>query len=235
MEIHSGEVVAIVGENGSGKTTLAKLLCGLYQPTAGTITWGDLEMGDTRPDIWTRRTSVLFQDFGRYAFTAVQNIAMGRLEDDNDTEGVLHAAEAAAVHSIITALPDGYATRLGPEFEGGTDLSTGQWQRLALARTFFRNAPVTILDEPTASLDPETERAILQRVLKVQQERTVVLISHRLSSVRSADRIFVLRRGRIVEQGVHDELMVREGVYAELFRSSASPDVDGVCIQAQRV
>jgi ATP-binding cassette subfamily B protein len=160
---------------------------------------------------------------------------MGRLEDDNDTEGVLHAAEAAAVHSIITALPDGYATRLGPEFEGGTDLSTGQWQRLALARTFFRNAPVTILDEPTASLDPETERAILQRVLKVQQERTVVLISHRLSSVRSADRIFVLRRGRIVEQGVHDELMVREGVYAELFRSSASPDVDGVCIQAQRV
>jgi ATP-binding cassette subfamily B protein len=226
LDVTAGEVVALVGENGSGKTTLAKLLAGLYRPDAGTVRWDGVDMSTVDPDAWRDRVAVIFQDFERFHLTARENIALGRIAAIDDEPAIRAAARQAGVDRIIEALPDGYDTRLGPEFEGGTDLSVGQWQRIALARAFFRGAPVVILDEPTAALDPRAEKELFDRIRTLLAGRTVLLISHRFSSVRSADRIYVLDGGLVVESGDHDQLMALDGLYAELFTLQAAAYMD---------
>ncbi|HEV2760815.1 MAG TPA: ABC transporter ATP-binding protein [Acidimicrobiales bacterium] len=221
LEIGQGEVVALVGENGSGKTTLAKLLCSLYQPTRGTIRWDDLDVADCDPAGIRSRISIVFQDFVKYpSLTAAENIGIGLPARMGDRAAIVEAARRAGAATAIEALPKGYDTVMSRQF-GGTDLSTGQWQRVALARAFLRDAPLVVLDEPTAALDPRAERDLFEAVASLYRSRSAVLISHRLSSVRFADRICVLAKGRITESGTHEELLRAGGDYAELFEIQA--------------
>jgi len=226
LEIGAGEVVALVGENGSGKTTLAKLLAGLYEPGEGTITWDGVDIASYEPARMRASMAVVFQDFVRYHFSARENIALGRPERHDDVDAIEGAARAAGAHEFILELDDGYDTRLGPHFLGGTDLSIGQWQRMALARALFRDCPFIILDEPTAALDARAERALFDDIRSILPGRAVLLISHRFANVRSADRIYVLSGGHVVERGDHQELMTLGGLYAELFALQASSFLD---------
>ena len=228
LEIDRGQVVALVGENGSGKTTLAKLLCALYKPKTGRILWDDVDITAIDPAELRRSIAVIFQDFLHYEFPARDNVAMGNLPRIDDLAAIEAASREAGAHEFISALPQGYETLLSRQFEeDGKDLSVGQWQLVALARAFFRDAPFLILDEPTAALDARAEHALFEKIRTLAHGRSVLLISHRFSSVRSADRIFVLRQGELVEQGDHDELMRLGGLYAELFALQASAYADG--------
>ena len=221
LEIGQGEVVALVGENGCGKTTLAKLLCSLYRPTTGTIQWDDLDVAECDPAGIRSRISIVFQDFVKYpSLTAAENIGIGLPARMGDRAAIVDAARRAGAASAIDALPKGYDTVMSRQF-GGTDLSIGQWQRVALARAFLRDAPLVVLDEPTAALDPRAERDLFETVASLYRSRSAVLISHRLSSVRFADRICVLAKGRITESGTHQELLEAAGDYAELFEIQA--------------
>ncbi|MEX2047234.1 MAG: ABC transporter ATP-binding protein, partial [Chloroflexota bacterium] len=222
LEIRRGEVIALVGENGSGKTTLAKVLCGLYPPDAGRVLWDGVDASTREPGWIFDRVAVLFQDFARFMLTARENIGLGRVERVEDADAIIRAAERAGATSFINEWPDRYDTILGPVFMGGKEISIGQWQRVALARAFFRDAPLVVLDEPTAALDARAEHDLFTRIRDLFAGRSVLLISHRFSSVRSADRIYVLHEGQIVEHGAHDELMQLDGRYAELFTMQAS-------------
>ena len=222
IEIGHNEVVALVGENGSGKTTLAKLLAGLYPPSSGTICWDGTDISGSDPDELHKSVALIFQDFGQYLMSASENIGLGDVTRFDDREGIELAGRLAQADEFIRDLPKGYDNILGSEFYGGANLSLGQWQRIALARAFFRNAPFVILDEPTASLDPRAEAALFENVRSLYRGRAVLLISHRFSSVRSADRIYVLDSGQVVEDGTHEELMAESGLYAELFELQAS-------------
>ena len=221
LEIGKGEVVALVGENGSGKTTLAKILCGLYQPSKGTIHWDDVDVAGCDPAGVRSRIAIVFQDFVRYpTLTAAENIGIGLPVKMGDRAAIVRAAEQAGAAAAIESLPDGYETVMSRQF-GGADLSTGQWQRVALARAFLRDAPLVVLDEPTAALDPRAERDLFETVASLYESRSALLISHRLSSVRFAHRICVLAGGRITESGTHEALLAAGGAYAELFEMQA--------------
>ncbi len=215
LQVKAGQVVALVGENGSGKTTLAKILAGLYRPTNGRLL---LDGNEAVP----ASVAVLFQDFVRYAFSGAENIGLGdsaRLDRRSDIEA---AARSAGAHDVLAGLSDGYDTRLTRQFEDGVDLSVGQWQRVAIARALFRDSALIILDEPTAALDPRAEAQLFDTMRTLGAGRTVILISHRFSTVRNADLIVVLAAGTITEHGTHHELMARAGTYAELFNLQAS-------------
>ena len=217
-----GESVALVGENGAGKTTLVKLLCRLYDPTAGRITVDGIDLRDVAVDCWRRQIGVVFQDYSRYHLTARENIWLGDVERPDDGPEIESAARAAGVDEVLRELPKGYDNMLGKWFEDGDELSIGQWQKVALARAFLRRAEITILDEPTSALDAQTELEVIERFRELTRGRTAILVSHRLSTVKLADRIVVLDRGQVVEDGSHDELMARpDGVYARLFSSQA--------------
>ena len=221
LDIANGEVVALVGENGCGKTTLAKILCSLYRPAKGTIRWDDVDVADCDPAGVRSRIAIVFQDFVRYStLTAAENIGIGLPSKMGDRAAIVEAATRAGAHAAIEALPKGYDTVMSRQF-GGADLSTGQWQRVALARAFLRDAPLVVLDEPTAALDPRAERDLFETVASLYESRSALLISHRLSSVRFAHRICVLAGGRITESGTHEELLAAAGDYAELFELQA--------------
>jgi ATP-binding cassette, subfamily B, bacterial len=221
MTIRSGEVVALVGENGSGKTTLAKLLAHLFQPGSGRILWDGVDVSSLDPAAIQKQISVIFQDFVRYQLSAADNVGLGRSAALADRDAIVKAASQAGADEFLGSLENGYETVLSKAF-GGIDLSVGQWQRVALARAFFRNTPFIILDEPTASLDARAEHALFDTIRGLRQGRTVLLISHRFSTVRSADRIYVLKGGTIVESGTHSELMALRRLYAELYNLQAS-------------
>jgi ATP-binding cassette subfamily B protein len=226
LQIDAGHVIALVGENGSGKTTLAKLLSRLYLPDAGRITWDGTDLAELDADQLHRRIAVIFQDFARYDLTARENIGLGAVQHIDDPDAVRAAAEHAGAHQYLAGLPDGYETILSPEYDGGRDLSVGQWRRVAVARAFIRDAPLIILDEPTASLDPRAEHDLFTRIRTLYAGRTVLLISHRYNTVRDADHIYVLDRGRIIEHGSHDQLIAHAGAYAELFTLQAAAYTD---------
>ena len=216
VHIPKGQVVALVGENGSGKTTLAKIIAGLYSPTSGTVRVGGVDLAGLQGSARTRHAVTVFQDFARFALSAHDNIALGDTARMNDPARVQQSIDAAGLGGVIDALPNGLDTILASQFEGGVDVSSGQWQRFALARAFYRDAPVLLLDEPTAALDARSEYLLFERVREIARGRTVILISHRLASVRDVDRIIVMRTGRIVESGTHQELIASGGLYAEL-------------------
>lgn len=225
LHIPAQRSLAIVGVNGAGKTSLVKLLCGLYEPTAGQIMIDELPLAEIDPAAWHSRLAVLFQDFVRYQLSARDNIAFGAPDLSTPMERLRRAAQKADVLDLIEGLPHGWDTILSPEYSDGVDLSGGQWQRVALARALFAveaGARVLILDEPTAALDVRAEAQLYDRFLELTQGLTTILISHRFSTVRRADRIIVLDNGRIVEDGSHDELMAQNGRYAHMFRLQAA-------------
>lgn len=221
LSIERGEVIALVGENGSGKTTLTKLLGGLFRPTTGALLWDGEDVADRPLSELRAHTTVIFQDFAKYFLTGRQNVGISRIDQLDDLDAIIDAAERAGAHNFLADLAGGYESLLGPAFVGGSDLSIGQWQRVALARAYFRDAPLLILDEPTAAIDPRGEYEIFEQVRSLAVGRTVVLVSHRFSSVRVADRIVVLQDGRVVEVGPHEQLLEAGGLYAELFRMQA--------------
>ena len=219
IEIRKGEVVALVGENGSGKTTLAKVLAGLYRPDGGTVSWDGTVIADVDPEPLRELIAVIAQDHANWPLTVSHNIAMGRAVDP---DLLAQVAASSGADSVIAGLPHGYNTLLDRHFKNGAELSGGQWQRIAAARGFYRSAPLLIMDEPTAALDARAEYALFTSIPKHAQHRSVLLITHRLASVRHADRIYVLHEGRVIEQGTHAELIAVGGQYAELFNLQAS-------------
>jgi ATP-binding cassette, subfamily B, bacterial len=222
FKLRAGEILALVGENGAGKTTLVKLLARLYDPDEGRIL---LDGHDLREyDLFTFRANigVIFQDFVRYHFTASENIAVGRIEARDDRARIVAAAERSLADEVIRKLPHGYDQILGKRFRTGIDLSGGEWQKIAIARAYMRDAQLLILDEPTAALDARSEFEVFKRFKELSRGKTAVLISHRFSSVRMADRIVVLVDGAVEAMGTHAELLEQGGRYAELFELQAA-------------
>jgi ATP-binding cassette subfamily B protein len=222
LTLEPGKVVALVGPNGSGKSTLAKVLCGLLPPTEGQMSWDGVDARGIDPRQWRALVAPVFQDFTRYEHRAAESIAFGDVSADPeapiDTGRVATAANEAGAASFIETLPLGYDTRLSTAYRGGTDLSGGQWQRIAIARAFYRDAPLVVMDEPAASLDPLAEQALVEHLRKLGQGKMVVFVSHRFTAVHHADEIIVLVDGRAVERGPHTDLMERDGIYAGMYR-----------------
>jgi ATP-binding cassette subfamily B protein len=221
IDVGPGEIVALVGENGSGKTTLAKLLCRLYDPTRGDISVDGVSLRDLDPMAWRRGISVAFQDYAHYAMTAGENIWLGDVEKPADADGIARAGVRSGADAVVKKLPAGYDTMLGRWFQQGQELSAGEWQRIAMARAFWREARMLILDEPSSSLDPLAEADLTRHFRSLLAGRSAVIISHRLSTVQMADRIYVMDRGRIAERGTHAALLARNGLYARLYRAQA--------------
>lgn len=218
LTIEMGQTIALVGENGSGKTTLAKLIAGLYSPTSGRILWDGVDMRGIAAASLADRVVMVQQEPIRWPRSAEDNVRLGRhTREDPRAEALLEAARQSRALEVVERLPQGWRTLLSREFRGGQDLSAGQWQRLAVARGLYRDAPLVIWDEPTAPLDARAEHAVYESLRKLTRNRTVILITHRLASVRNADRILFLEQGALVEQGGHEELMEMNGRYAELY------------------
>jgi ATP-binding cassette subfamily B protein len=222
LHIKPGDSLALVGENGSGKTTLIKLLTRLYQPDAGRILLDGLDLQQWQGDALRQRIGVIFQDFGRYQFLVGENIGAGDINHFEDRQRWQRAAEMGMAHEFIDKLPQKYDTQLGKWFKGGRELSGGQWQKIALARAFMRSkADLLVLDEPTATMDAAAESSIFEHFRELSRGKMTILISHRFSTVRMADQIVVIDKGRIVEQGSHEQLMKLGGQYAYLFSLQA--------------
>jgi ATP-binding cassette subfamily B protein len=222
LRIEPGQRIALIGENGQGKTTIVKLLTRLYDPTNGRILLDGIDLREYDLEDLHSEIGVIFQDFMRYEMSARQNIAVGRIEASDRNGSVERAAQKSLADAVIGRLANGYDQLLGRRFEGGVDLSGGEWQKIALARAYLRDAQLLILDEPTASLDARSEYEVFQRFAELTQGKMALLISHRFSTVRMADRIIVLENGRIVEEGSHSQLIALGGRYSSMFELQAS-------------
>ena len=222
FRMSAGERIALVGQNGQGKTTFVKLLSRLYDPTAGAIFLDGADLRDYKVDDLHREIGVIFQDFMRYDLSVRENIGVGRIEQVQDDSSLRYAAHRSRADDVIAKLPNDLDQMLGRRFEGGVDLSGGEWQKFAIARAYLREAQVLILDEPTAALDAAAELEVFERFAELTEGRTVLLISHRFSTVRMADRIVVIEGGRVSEQGTHRQLLDRGGRYARLFEMQAA-------------
>ena len=221
VKINSGEKIALVGENGGGKTTIIKLLLRFHDVTEGEILINGINIKELDLDKWHQLVGALFQDFIKYQFTFKENVIFGNLDKKDNIELLKEAIKQSGADKYLEQLPKGIDQVVGKMFDEGIDLSGGQWQKLALARAFFRNAPLLILDEPTSAIDAKAEYEIFENVQKLQRDKTVIIISHRFSTVRNADRILVLDEGKIIEEGNHEKLMEKKGLYAELFNLQA--------------
>ncbi|KAA9327431.1 ABC transporter ATP-binding protein [Adhaeribacter soli] len=222
FELKAGEKLALVGENGAGKTTLVKLLARLYDPTEGRILLDGTDLREYDPAELRREIGVIFQDFVRFQLSAGNNIAIGRIEEKENQPRIETSAQLSLADSVIKKLPEGYNQIIGRRFSKGLDLSGGEWQKIALGRAYMRDAQLLILDEPTAALDARAEHEVFQRFAELTKGKTAVLISHRFSTVRMADRILVIENGQFVEMGSHTELLQKGGRYAELFHLQAA-------------
>ncbi len=219
--INPGEKVAFVGENGAGKTTLIKLLARFYDVSEGEILVDGINVKELELESWYKSIGVLFQDFIRYEYPTKDNIYFGRIWEKEQINSIIDAAKSAGAHDMIKQFDSEYTQMLGKTFDGGIELSGGQWQKIALSRAFFRNAPILILDEPTSAIDAKAESEIFERVEKLSKDKTVIIISHRFSTVRNADKIYVIENGKIKESGTHGELMKLNQQYATLFNLQA--------------
>jgi ATP-binding cassette subfamily B protein len=222
LRIRSGELIALVGENGAGKSTLVKLLLRFYDVDRGSIRVGGVDLKHLDPEALRSRIGVLFQDYANYELTIRENVVMGRPSGEVDDERVVEALRRSRSEWLVKKMPKGLDSKVGRLFEGGHDLSGGEWQRLALARIMYRDADIWILDEPTSSLDPEAEAGIFAELKENLRGRIGIVISHRFSTVRIADRIAVIDNGRVTELGTHDELLRADGRYAQLFELQAA-------------
>ena len=222
FEIKKGEVIALVGPNGAGKSTLVRLLCRLYDPDSGDVIFDGKNIRNMDPEDYRKLFSVVFQDFMLYNLTVEENIRMGNIDGVKSDEKIKSAAVTTGVHKLIDGLPKGYNTVIGNLFDDSRELSWGEWQKIALARALFREAPVLILDEPSSALDAETEYDIFSRFREIVKDRTSILISHRFTNVSLADRIIVLDKGAIAETGTHDELIKKGGMYYTMFTRQSS-------------
>jgi ATP-binding cassette, subfamily B, bacterial len=220
--LHPGERVALIGENGEGKTTIVKLLTRLYDPVEGQVLLDGIDLREYNLEDLYREVGVIFQDFMRYEMTARENIAVGRIEQIADLPLLLHSAQKSMADEVVARLPLGYEQMLGRRFDGGVDLSGGEWQKIALARAYLRDAQILILDEPTAALDARSEYEVFQRFAELTAGKMALFISHRFSTVRMADRIVVLENGQIAEDGDHEQLTHLGGRYAEMFELQAA-------------
>ena len=217
MTIPAGKTVALVGANGSGKTTLVKLLCGFYQPTQGTILFDNIALTESNQEEFRKEITAVFQDFALYNMTASENIWMGNPSKHVDTDKVKESARMAGIHDVLKKLPAGFQNMIGNYFEKGEELSIGQWQKLAIARAFYRDSQIVMMDEPSSALDAGTETQIISHLRDLATNKTVLIISHRFSSIQWADIIYVMDEGKIVESGNHQELMNLKGHYCELY------------------
>ena len=220
--LHTGERVALIGENGQGKTTIVKLITRLYDPTEGQILLDGVDLREYSLEDLYREIGVIFQDFMRYEMTARENVAVGRIEDIDNLDGIVAASHKSLADEVVAKLPGKYDQMLGRRFENGVDLSGGEWQKLALARAYLRDAQLLILDEPTAALDARSEYEVFERFAELTGSKMALFISHRFSTVRMADRIVVLSEGQIVEDGTHERLMALGGQYAGMFELQAA-------------
>lgn len=222
LKIEPGEKIAIVGENGAGKTTFVKLLSNIYPASTGSILINGQNIDEIESQTWFDNLGILHQDFNKYGdLTAFENIAMGRINKKLNYEEIKEAAKKADAHDFIMEFENNYSQILSERYEGGTRPSGGQWQKIGIARFFFRNAPILILDEPTSAIDAVAEANIFNRIYEFIENKTVIIISHRFSTVRNADRIIVFEKGKIVEEGSHEELLSKNGVYANSFKTQA--------------
>jgi len=220
--LHTGERVALIGENGQGKTTIVKLITRLYDPTEGQILLDGVDLREYSLEDLYREIGVIFQDFMRYEMTARENVAVGRIEEIDNLKEIVAASHKSLADEVVAKLPGKYDQMLGRRFENGVDLSGGEWQKLALARAYLRDAQLLILDEPTAALDARSEYEVFERFAELTGSKMALFISHRFSTVRMADRIVVLSEGQIVEDGTHERLMALGGQYAGMFELQAA-------------
>ncbi len=220
ITIPAGKSIAIVGANGSGKSTFIKLLCGFYMPTAGQIFYDDKNTETLGQQAISKNMAAVFQDFALYNVSALQNIALGNIDEKPDLEKITEAAKAAGIHEVLDNLPNGYHTILGNIFYGGEELSMGQWQKLAVARAFYRNAELLIMDEPSSALDVYSETRIMNSLRKMAENKTAIIISHRLTSVQWADEIYLFDKGEIIEHGTHNELIALKSNYYNLYQAT---------------
>lgn len=221
FDLIKGEKLALVGENGAGKTTLIKLLLRLYDPTEGQILMDGISVQEYRKQDYQKMLGAIFQDFVKYYLTAKINIAVGNIDEEQNLDKIKNAAVQSLANDVIESLPEGYNQGLGRRFRKGAELSGGQWQKIALARAYMSDAPIIILDEPTSALDARAESEVFQRFIGLTEDRTSIIISHRFSTVRMADRILVLQNGQILELGTHEELLAKPQLYSELFELQA--------------
>ncbi|TAL62378.1 MAG: ABC transporter ATP-binding protein [Bacteroidetes bacterium] len=222
FEMKKGEIIALVGPNGAGKSTLVRLLCRLYDPDSGTVRYDDTDIKSIDPEEYRKHFSFVFQDFMLYNLPAGENIRLGNIEDKKPAERIKSSAVTTGVDELIENLPKGYDTVIGNLFDDSRELSWGEWQKIALARALFRNAPVLILDEPSSALDADAEYELFNKFREIVKGRTSILISHRFTNVSLADRIIVLSKGTIAETGTHDELMKQGGMYFTMFTKQSS-------------
>ena len=221
FELKAGEKLALVGENGAGKTTLTKLLLRLYEPTEGSILMDGVDIRHFDKAEYQQLFGAIFQDFVKYYLTARINIAVGNISEVENEELIQDSALRSLANEVIDGLPKGYEQELGKRFKQGVELSGGQWQKVALARAYMSDSQIIILDEPTSALDARAEYEVFQRFIALTKDKTSIIISHRFSTVRMADRVLVLKDGRLLELGTHEELLSQKGLYAELFELQA--------------